>query len=100
MAENTSLEYELVVPGNIWEELYTHLFPGDDDEHGAVLAAGISTQGSKVRLLVRHLFKAIDGIDYLPGQRGYRMLTAEFVKHQALFCRDEKLAYLAVHNHG
>jgi hypothetical protein len=28
------------------------------------------------------------------------MLTAEFVREQALFCRDQKLAYLAVHNHG
>jgi len=38
-------------------------------------------------------------VDYVAGQRGYRMLTAAFVRDQALFCRDEQLAYLAVHNH-
>jgi molybdopterin/thiamine biosynthesis adenylyltransferase len=32
--------------------------------------------------------------------RGYRRLTPEFVRDQIRYCRDEKLVYLAVHNHG
>jgi hypothetical protein len=51
-------------------------------------------------LLARELFPAIDGVDFVPGRRGYRMLTAEFVRDRIRYCRDERLAYLAVHNHG
>jgi molybdopterin/thiamine biosynthesis adenylyltransferase len=80
--------------------LYQHLFPGDDDEHGAVLAAGVVRTRRGVRLVVRHVFLARDGVDFVPGTRGYRMLTAEFVNKKIRFCRDEGLAYLAVHNHG
>jgi hypothetical protein len=43
---------------------------------------------------------ARDGIDFIPGTRGYRLLTGEFVTRQIRRARDEKLVYLAVHNHG
>ena len=100
MAKDSALNYELVLTEALWETLRAHLFPGDEDEHGAVIAAGISSTPRGVRLLARHLFSAADGVHYVPGQRGYRMLTADFVRDQAMFCRDEKLAYLAIHNHG
>jgi hypothetical protein len=100
MAFDPSLDYELVLPEKIWDELNAHLFRGDLDEHGAVIAAGVARAGSTVRLLARNVFLARDGVEYVQGQRGYRMLTAEFVRDCALFCRDESLAYLAVHNHG
>ena len=100
MALDASLNYELVFPEVLWKQLHDHLFPGDADEHGAVIAAGVARVGSRVRLLARHVFLAEDGVQCVAGQRGYRMLTAEFVREQALFCRDEQLAYLAVHNHG
>lgn len=80
--------------------LLHHLFPGDHDEHGAVLAAGIVRTKRGVRLVVRHIFLARDGVDFVPSTRGYRMLTPEFVSKRIRFCRDERLAYLAVHNHG
>jgi hypothetical protein len=83
----------------VWGPLEAHLFRDDQDEHGAVIAAGVARVGDRVRLLGRHVFLAEDGVGYVAGQRGYRMLTGEFVRDQALFCRDEKLAYLAVHNH-
>ena len=82
-----------------YARLHRHLFPGDHDEHGAVLAAGIVRTGRGVRLVVRHVFLAGDGVDFVPGKRGYRMLTPEFVNEKIRFCRDEGLAYLAVHNH-
>ena len=80
--------------------LHEHLFPGDGDEHGAVLAAGVVRTRRGVRLAVRHVFLACDGVDFVPGTRGYRMLTPEFVNKKIRFCRDEGLAYLAVHNHA
>lgn len=80
-------------------ELRGHLFPGDRDEHGAVIGAAVVETDRGLRFLGRRLFLATDGVDYLPGQRGYRMLTPEFVLRCALACAEEGLAYLAVHNH-
>lgn len=93
-------QWSLVMPQPLAEALFAHLFPGDHDEHGAVIAAGLARSPRGNRLLVRDIFFARDGVDYVPGQHGYRMLTGQFVTEHALYCRDERLAYLAVHNHG
>ena len=93
--------WRLVMPEGMFRQLHSHVFPGDGDEHGAVIAAGIHTlPDGSVRLLARDLFLAADGVDYVAGKRGYRMLKAQFIQGHISRCRDEKLAYLAVHNHG
>lgn len=92
--------WTLTMDEQLYGRLTRHLFPGDRDEHGAVIAAGISRSSRGTRLLARELFEATDGIDFVPGRRGYRMLTAEFVREKIRYCRDEGLVYLAVHNHG
>jgi molybdopterin/thiamine biosynthesis adenylyltransferase len=85
----------------MFQRLMDHLFPGDRDEHGAVIAAGMHVlPDGTVRLLARDLHLAQDGVDYVPGKRGYRMLKAQFIHHRIIACRDEKLVYLAIHNHG
>ena len=89
----------LRLPQGIATELQEHLFPGDEDEHGAVIGAAFVQTSRGGQLLGRRLFLAKDGIDYIPGNHGYRMLTADFVRGCALACADEGLAYLAVHNH-
>lgn len=83
-----------------FRRLYTHLFPGDHDEHGAVLSAGIVETDRGTRLLARDLFLARDRIDYVPSTRGYRALTADFVAEKSDYCSTEQLCYLAIHNHG
>jgi hypothetical protein len=88
------------IPAHLKAQLFAHLFPGDDDEHGAVLAASIARDGDEVRLLVRHCLLAQDGVDYVAGTRGYRLLRGEFVHQGIVFCRERGLVYLAVHNHG
>jgi ThiF family len=85
---------------SLFDDLHLHLFPGDHDEHGAVIAAGISETARGTRLLAREVFIAKDGTDYVPGTRGYRALTAAFVAEKAGYCGDEKLCYFAVHNHS
>ena len=80
-------------------KLNDHLFPGDRDEHGAVIGAAVVETSRGCRLLGRRLFLAADGTDYVPGNRGYRMLTSDFVRRCVLACADEGLAYLAIHNH-
>lgn len=92
--------WNLIFPESMYEQLQVHLFPGDGDEHGAVVIAGLAQSGRGTRLLARELFLAKDGRDYVAGQRGYRMLRAEFITNLVRHCRDERLVYLAVHNHG
>ena len=89
----------LRLPMAMAAELDAHLFPGDREEHGAVIGAATVRTDRGCRLLGRRLFLATDGIDYVPGDRGHRMLTAAFVRRCALACAAEGLAYLAVHNH-
>lgn len=88
------------IPASIKSRLFSHLFPGDGDEHAAVLAASIARDGDYLRLLVRHYMPAEDGVDYIAGVRGYRHLRAEFVYRCIVFCREQGLVYLAVHNHS
>jgi ThiF family len=92
--------WRLVVPQGIYSQLHSHLFPGDNDEHGAVITAGIAVSGRGVRFLARELHLAVDGEDYVPGKRGYRMLKANFIDSKIGHCHDQGLAYLAIHNHG
>ncbi len=90
----------LTIDELLYQRLHGHLFPGDNDEHGAVIAAGIAETERGTRLLAREVFLARDGIDYVPGQRGYRALTAQFVAEQSDYCAAQNLCYLAVHCHG
>jgi molybdopterin/thiamine biosynthesis adenylyltransferase len=94
-----SAPWSLRITGQMMRQLDAHLFPGDNDEHGAVIGASVVTTARGTRLLGRRLFLAQDGVDYLPGDNAYRMLTAAFVRDCALQCANEKLGYLAVHCH-
>ena len=88
------------IPQPLFRQLHAHLFPGDHDEHGAVIAAGICTTHRGVRLLARELFLAKDGVDYVEGQHGYRALTSDFVLRVSDHCARHNLCYFAVHCHG
>ena len=92
--------WRLTVPSGLNKELQEHLFSGDGDEHGAVILAGTCESERGLRLVARELHLAKDGVDYVPGKRGYRMLKAEFIQGRILRARDKRLAYLAIHNHG
>jgi molybdopterin/thiamine biosynthesis adenylyltransferase len=83
-----------------WSELFAHLFPGDGDEHGAVLRCGLSQTPAGVRLLVREVILARDGVDYVPGSLGYRKLDAGFVLDKAMSFAADGSVYVAVHCHG
>src|SRR5579859_2117874 len=89
----------LTIDQPLYDRLHAHLFPGDGDEHGAVIAAGVAETARGTRLLARDVFLARDGLEYVPGTRGYRALTGQFVAEKADYCAGERLAYLAVHCH-
>ncbi|MEU9671584.1 ThiF family adenylyltransferase [Streptomyces bobili] len=90
----------LTIPARLWQQLNAHLFPGDHAGHGAVLLAGWTDGPRGLRLLTRDLIPARDHIDYEPGTTGHHALSATFVRDNILRARDERLAYIAVHNHG
>ena len=94
--ENTC---EVLITDDDHNRLMSHLYPGDGDEHGAILRAGISFCNSKLRLTVKHIEFAEFGTDYVPGRYGYRALSPTFIHREIIQCRDQRLAYLAVHNH-
>lgn len=90
--------WSVTLPARLWTELSEHLFQ-DGHEHGAVILAGLTSAPRGPRLLARELVPAVDGVDYVSGRTGHRVLTADFVRDAAVRARDENLAYLAVHNH-
>ena len=92
--------WTLRLPERLSTALWSHLFPGDGDEHGAVLLCGMAKRNGETRLLGRELVLARDGVDYVMGTRGYRKLRGDFVTPHILRARDERLVYLAIHNHG
>lgn len=91
--------WSLTVPPLLWERLYDHLFPGDGDEHAAIILASVVDGPRGPRLLARHVLLAADGIDYVPGSRGYRALTVEFIDSALDLAEEENLGYLGVHCH-
>ncbi|MBI5818281.1 MAG: ThiF family adenylyltransferase [Verrucomicrobia bacterium] len=84
----------------LFDRLERHLFPGDHDEHGAVIAASVAETKHGTRCLAREVILARDGVDYVPGRFGYRALTGEFVARASNHCARERLGYFAVHCHG
>ena len=95
----SELTCDISIASDDHDRLMAHLFPGDRDEHGAVLNAGISVSGSALRLAVQNVECAKFRRDYVPGEFGYRALNPSFIHRQIVRCRDRRLAYLAVHNH-
>lgn len=89
---NTPVSLRIDEP--LFGQLFEHLFPGDHDEHGAVIAAGVATSDRGTRFLARELFLARDGTDYVPGTRGYRALTPRFVAEVSDYCAEQNLCYL------
>ncbi|WP_176053343.1 HesA/MoeB/ThiF family protein [Paraburkholderia caribensis] len=84
--------------GAQFDEVYGHLYPGDDDEHGAVLLAGLARVGDELRLMVREVHIARDGVDYV-RKNGHYALKASFIRPLIHRARTRRLVYLAVHNH-
>lgn len=84
----------------LYDRLHRHMFPGDRDEHGAVIVAGIADTSGGTRFLARDVILARDGVDYVPGKHGYRALTTDFIVRVSDRCATERLCYFAVHNHG
>lgn len=65
-----------------------------------MLAAGLASGPAESRLLVREVWPAREPEDYRVGRQGHMGLQAPFIHRCLTQCRDQRLVYLAVHNHG
>jgi hypothetical protein len=90
----------LRIASPLFERLHAHLFPGDGDEHGAVIVAGVQESPRGTRFLARDVILAQDGVDWVPGCRGYRALKTDFIADVTDRCSRERLCYFSVHCHG
>src|ERR1700721_3525350 len=81
-------KWTLTIDDSPLRKLRDHLFPGDGNEHGAILLAGQAQGRQGLRLLVREIIPARDGIDYVPSSRGYRALDPTFIAAAARRARD------------
>lgn len=91
---------ELRIASQDWTALTTHLLRKDGSENGAVVLCGVSHSAELLLLTAKRVVPATEGVDYVPGQYGYRALAASFVGDQIDSASEDGLAYLAIHNHG
>lgn len=92
--------WSMRITGEHWAALQTHLFPGDHREHAAVLRCGLADTPSGMRLLVRDVVLARDGVDFIQRADGTHSLVASFVLDNVLRCAVDHSIYVAVHCHG
>jgi hypothetical protein len=89
---------ELRIPAGEYERLRAHLFPGDHDEHGAILLAGEHHATGRSTLAVRetHL---LEPDEFPPGTHGYRQFAAGALARLGNRASQERLAMVTVHSH-
>jgi len=80
------------------DELWAHLFPGDHDEHAAVMLAGAHVRSGRTRLLVRELH-LLHADEFTPGEYGYRQLAPAALARLGNRAAAERLALISCHSH-
>ena len=92
------MSVHLRIPASLYDRLIAHLFPGDLDEHGAIILAGVAAREERITLLARELHLALED-DFVPGTFGYRQLSPLFVAETAGRADTQRLLYLSCHSH-
>ena len=94
--------WHLIMPEGLYAKLHAHLFPGDGEEHGAVIEAGIATDVRQAYPLFGPLPSSRDRTAWTTCRASAAIACSapDFVRDRIRECRDERLIYLAVHNHG
>ena len=89
---------ELRISAGDYERLHAHLFPGDHDEHGAILLAGEHHTDTSSTLTIRetHL---LEPHEFPPGIHGYRQFAAGALARLGNRAAQERLAIVTVHSH-
>jgi hypothetical protein len=88
----------LRITGPDYEALHAHLFPGDHDEHAAILLAGLSLRRGSPCLLVREIHP-LGPTEFVAGTYGYRQLAASALARLGSRAEEEGLALITCHSH-
>jgi tRNA A37 threonylcarbamoyladenosine dehydratase len=88
----------LRISGSDYEALNAHLFPGDRDEHAAILLAGVAGSSSSPLLLAREVH-LLGAEDFVPGRFGYRQFTPSALARLGNRANGEQLALISAHSH-
>jgi ThiF family protein len=80
------------------DALWEHLFPGDHDEHAAIMLAGLHGGNDRSRLLVRELH-LLESNDFIPGEHGYRQISPAALARLGNRAAAEGLAFISCHSH-
>ena len=90
---------ELRIAQDDYERLFAHLFPGDHDEHGALLLAGSHPRRDGGTLLTVREVHPLSDAEFPPGKHGYRQFAAIALARLGNRAHEENLALLSVHSH-
>jgi molybdopterin/thiamine biosynthesis adenylyltransferase len=90
---------ELRIGETDYRRLSEHLFPGDRDEHGALLLAGEYRRADGGSLLTVRELHLLDDEEFPPGRHGYRQLAAAALARVGNRAAEEGLALISAHSH-
>jgi hypothetical protein len=89
---------ELCLTGEDAKDIRAHLFPGDRDEHAAIVLAGVDERPSVTRLLGREIH-LLDETEFVPGEHGYRQISAATLARLGNRAAEEGVALVTCHSH-
>ena len=90
---------ELRISQAEYERLTQHLFPGDHDEHGALLLVGAHPRVHGGTLMSVREVHLLAENEFPPGEYGYRQLAASALARVGNRAADERLALVSAHSH-
>jgi molybdopterin/thiamine biosynthesis adenylyltransferase len=80
------------------EQIRTHLFRPDRDEHAAILLVGSHRHGDDTALLAREVHQVSDE-EFPPGEHGYRQIAAAALACLGNRAYAEQLGLISLHSH-
>ena len=84
----------------LYEHLHARLFPGDGDQHGAVMEAGLATLGGRQAPSARRAVEGRGPGGLAPRCPGLSDVAGGRCNQGIRDCCADGLVYLAIHNHG
>jgi hypothetical protein len=82
-----------------YQRLHAHLFPGDHDEHGAILLVGEHPHTDGTSLLTVREVHLLSDEEFPPGNHGYRQLAASALARLGNRAAEERLTLISAHSH-
>lgn len=96
---NYERNVELLFAPGTYDHAMRHLYCGDHGEHAGALLCGMTEIADAIHLTVRAFVPAFEGTNYRITEEGHGSLQPLFIDGMLDEAVDQRLVYLAVHNH-